>query len=152
MSLVHQFIQKLVTATCLEIQVSIQYSFSLSTERVLYILGDKMVKNAESRIFQIFLVLLLFSQLSNVAAAAAPAEQWNRSFGGDGEDISWCVQQTSDSGYVAAGVKNGNAWLVKLAGNGESIKHKEKPFKGYGRTEKYTYDIFHWIFQWDHFK
>ncbi len=81
-----------------------------------------MVKNTEYRIFQIFLVLILFSQVSSVAAVEAPAEQWNRSFGGDGEDNFWCVQQTSDSGYVIAGatVPYGkemegyhDAWLIK---------------------------------------
>lgn len=30
----------------------------------------------------------------------------------------YSVQQTSDGGYIAAGVKNNDAWLVKLAGNG----------------------------------
>ncbi|MCC4770689.1 hypothetical protein FXV91_11005 [Methanosarcina sp. DH2] len=82
-----------------------------------------MIKNLEYRIFQIFLVLILFSQLLNVTSAEAPAEQWNRSFGGDLEDSSWCVQQTSDGGYVVAGITASygkgtesypDAWLIKV--------------------------------------
>lgn len=64
----------------------------------------------------------------------------------------YSVQQTSDGGYVAAGVKSKNAWLVKLAGNGEGIEHMEKQESGFGQTKNYTYDVFNWIFQWDHLK
>lgn len=80
-------------------------------------------KNAGYRMFRILLILILFSQFSNVAVAAAPAEQWNRSFGGDGEDSSWCVRQTSDDGYIVAGISSSygkgtkgypDAWLIKV--------------------------------------
>ncbi|MEN6292083.1 MAG: hypothetical protein ABFD07_08760, partial [Methanobacterium sp.] len=86
-----------------------------------------MVKNVEHRIFQIFLVLILFLQASNVAAAEAPEEQWNRSFGGNGEDSASCVQQTSDSGYLVAGTTASygkgtegypDAWLIKVDKSG----------------------------------
>jgi hypothetical protein len=59
--------------------------------------------------------------------AAAPAEQWNRSFGGDAEDSSWCVRQTSDGGYVVAGSTASygkgtegypDAWLIKVDNKG----------------------------------
>ncbi|MFY1112054.1 MAG: hypothetical protein AB3K77_10290 [Methanosarcinaceae archaeon] len=79
------------------------------------------------KMFQIFLVLILFSQLSNVAAAAAPAEQWNRSFGGGSEDNFRCVEQTSDGGYIAAGSTYSygkgtkgypDAWLIKVDNKG----------------------------------
>ncbi|AKB24984.1 hypothetical protein MSMTP_1515 [Methanosarcina sp. MTP4] len=79
------------------------------------------------KMFQIFLVLILFSQLSSVAAAAAPAEQWNRSFGGGSEDNFRCVEQTSDSGYIAAGSTYSygkgtkgypDAWLIKVDNKG----------------------------------
>ncbi|MDY9925444.1 hypothetical protein [Methanosarcina sp.] len=82
-----------------------------------------MIKNLEYRIFQIFLVLILFSQLLNVTSAEAPAEQWNKSFGGDLEDSSWCVQQISDGGYVVAGITSSygkgtegypDAWFIKV--------------------------------------
>ncbi|KKG14682.1 hypothetical protein EO98_17395 [Methanosarcina sp. 2.H.T.1A.6] len=77
--------------------------------------------------FQIFLVLILFLQASNAAASEAPAEQWNRSFGGDDEDSSWCVEQTSDGGYIVAGITYSygkgtkgypDAWLIKVDNKG----------------------------------
>jgi hypothetical protein len=47
-----------------------------------------------NKVLQIFLFfcIILFFHVLNVAAAEAPVEQWNRSFGGNGEDSSWCVQ------------------------------------------------------------
>ncbi|WP_440947770.1 hypothetical protein ACSAZL_05840 [Methanosarcina sp. T3] len=86
-----------------------------------------MAKNAESRVFRIFLILILFSQVSNIASAEAPAEQWNRSFGGNDKDNSRCVEQTLDGGYVVAGTTDSygkgsdgqsDAWLIKLDKNG----------------------------------
>ncbi|WP_292388857.1 hypothetical protein [Methanosarcina sp. UBA5] len=62
-----------------------------------------------------------------MAKAASPAEQWNRSFGGDKEDSSWCIQQTSDGGYIVAGITASygkgtegypDAWLIKINNNG----------------------------------
>ncbi|WP_048171659.1 hypothetical protein [Methanosarcina siciliae] len=85
--------------------------------------GYRMVNNTGYRMFRILLILILLSQFSNVAGAAAPAEQWNRSFGGDGEDSSWCVRQTSDDGYIVAGISSSygkgtkgypDAWLIKV--------------------------------------
>jgi hypothetical protein len=58
----------------------------------------------------------------------------------------YSVQQTSDGGYVAAGAKNGDAWLVKLAGYGEGIEHKKTLDSCLSHTKNNTYDIFRWIF------
>lgn len=86
-----------------------------------------MIKNVEHRVFQIFLFLVLFSQVSNIAVAEEPSEQWNRSFGGNGEDSAWCIQQTSDSGYIVAGTTASygkglegfpDAWLIKVDKSG----------------------------------
>lgn len=167
----------------------------LSTDRHCAFWGDRMVKNAEYRIFHIFLVLILFSQVPNVAAIEAPAEQWNRSFGIDGSAFilktdsegnqEWMevfpnctlysVQQTSGNGYIAAGVKNGNAWLVKLASDKESTQYEDgknnesESVNGtesenaenveYGNTSDsffdqiryYIYDTFNGFFQWDYY-
>ncbi|WP_440955576.1 hypothetical protein ACSAZK_00980 [Methanosarcina sp. Mfa9] len=86
-----------------------------------------MVKNTEYKMSLLFLVLVLLIQPLNVAAAAAPAEQWNRSFGGGSEDNFRCVEQTSDGGYIAAGSTYSygkgtkgypDAWLIKVDNKG----------------------------------
>lgn len=66
----------------LENSSCVSISVSLSTESALHILGDKVFKGNAYSMFQIFLVLIPFSQFLNVAAASAPVEQWNRSVGG----------------------------------------------------------------------
>lgn len=53
---------------------------------------------------------------------------------GNTEDSFWCVRQTSDGGYVASGVKNGDAWLVKLAGSEEGVEHKKTSDSGLSQT------------------
>jgi hypothetical protein len=63
----------------------------------------------------------------------------------------YSVQQTSDGGYVAAGVKNENAWLVKLAGYGKGVEDKKAPVSCFSQIRNYNFDIFHWIFHWNHF-
>ncbi len=89
-----------------------------------------MVKNVEYRIFQFFLVLILFLQASNAAASEAPAEQWNRSFGGDNYDYFRCVEQTSDGGYIIAGTIHVNEtdvydiWLIKTNEYGQEQWNK----------------------------
>lgn len=90
-----------------------------------------MFKNLEHRMFQLFLVLILFSLASGVVIAAeAPAEQWNSSFGGEAEDSFWCVQQASDGGYVVAGITSSygrgaegypDAWLIKVDQRGNLL-------------------------------
>ena len=75
----------------------------------------------------LFLFLILLIQSLNVATAAAPGEQWNSSFGGDDEDSSWWVEQTSDGGYIVAGITDSygkgakgypDAWLIKVDNTG----------------------------------
>ena len=79
----------------------------------------------------------------------------------------YSVQQTSDDGYIAAGIKNGNAWLVKLAGdekrtgsegsegigfeNGESAEYGNTSNSLSAQIRYYVCDIFKGIFQWDYY-
>lgn len=71
----------------------------------------------------IALSLLLFAGSSG----AAPSEEWNKTFGGPGDDIANSAQQTSDGGYVVAGYTNSygagddDAWLIKTDGNGNEV-------------------------------
>ncbi len=58
-------------------------------------------------------------------------EQWNKTFGGAGNDYAYSVQQTSDGGYILAGENDsyGNtAWLIKTDTNG--IEQWNKTFFG----------------------
>jgi len=45
-------------------------------------------------------------------------KQWDKTFGGSGYDVSYCVQQTSDSGYILTGwtrsYGNDDLWLIKV--------------------------------------
>jgi len=73
-------------------------------------------------------------------------EQWNKTYGGDGSDYGYSVQQTTDGGYIIVGVTaptgNGNVWLIKTATNG--IEQWNKTFGGsvhdYGYSVQQTTD------------
>ncbi len=64
-------------------------------------------------------ILLLAGDVS-----AVPVEQWNKTFGGTGNDYAYSVQQTSDGGYVFVGFTysyrwgGSDAWLIKTDTNG----------------------------------
>lgn len=60
----------------------------------------------------------------------------------------YSVQQTSDDGYIAAGVKNGNAWLVKLVDDKGSIEYENIRDYSSSQIKNSTYNIFYWIFHW----
>ena len=55
---------------------------------------------------------------------------WDKTFGGTDEDVGFYVQQTSDGGYVVAGVKDdyvggkGLIWLIKTDSNGNLMWDK----------------------------
>lgn len=75
-------------------------------------------------------------------------EEWNQTFGGDLWDISYCIQQTIDDGFIVAGVTTsyGNGsndiWLIKIDSQGN--EEWNRTFGGsnteYGRSIKQTLD------------
>jgi hypothetical protein len=66
-------------------------------------------------------------------------EEWNTSFGGNGYDRGFSVQQTTDGGYVATGwtdsygAGNDDVWLVKADSQGN--EEWNKTFGGSGRDQ-----------------
>lgn len=46
---------------------------------------------------------------------------WNRTFGGSGEEGAFCIQPTSDSGYIIGGFNNSYAWLIKTDAQGNKM-------------------------------
>jgi len=60
----------------------------------------------------------------------APDVVWTRTFGGASYEWPWCVEETSDSGYVVTGYTGSttdgyrHAYIVKLNANGDSVWSK----------------------------
>lgn len=56
---------------------------------------------------------------------ASGNSQWERTYGGDGDDLARCIIGTTDGGYMIAGgfsaATSQNAWLVKLDHAGEDV-------------------------------
>ncbi|MFA6524268.1 MAG: T9SS type A sorting domain-containing protein [Candidatus Paceibacterota bacterium] len=62
--------------------------------------------------------------------------QWQKSLGGSGDDVAYCIKQTTDSGYVVAGYSQSNNgdvtgnigscdyWIVKLNSTGSIVWEK----------------------------
>jgi len=79
---------------------------------------------------KLLLSLSIFCNLLTTLSAQ-PAIEWQRSLGGSASETLWCIQQTSDGGYVTAGFTTSNNgdvsgnhgggdwWVVKLSQTGE---------------------------------
>ncbi len=76
----------------------------------------------------ITLVLLILAY----PGGAIPSEQWNRTFGGNAEDIAFDVKETSDGGFAVAGQfkylsrdvrmpANVDAWIIKTDADGKIL-------------------------------
>jgi len=73
-------------------------------------------------------------------------QQWNKAFGGTGSDNAYCVQQTTDGGYILAGetdsfgAGNIDAWLIKTdsSGNEQWSKTFGGSIRDYGYSVQQT--------------
>jgi hypothetical protein len=68
--------------------------------------------------------------------------QWNNTYGGTGNDVAYCIVQTSDGGYALAGTTTSyglggdDFWLVKTDSSGN--KQWDKTFGGTGNDQAYS--------------
>ena len=59
-----------------------------------------------------------------VKADSLGNEQWNKTFGGSGNDVGYTVRQTIDRGYIIVGftysfgLSGGSGWLIKTDADG----------------------------------
>ena len=69
-------------------------------------------------------------------------EEWNRTFGGSGEDLGTSLKRAGDGGYVIAGITssygsgNRDLWLMKTDSKGEELWNRT--FGGTGRNEGFS--------------
>ena len=85
------------------------------------------------------LIVLTVLALPVAAFAQPPDSLWSRTFGGPGHDRAFCVQQTTDGGYILVGytysfgMGSSDFWLVKTNASGDSLW--SRTFGGLGRDE-----------------
>jgi len=62
--------------------------------------------------------------------------EWNRTYGGEGDDRAYSLVATFDGGYALAGYKSGNFWLVKT----DELGNMEwnQTYRGLGRNEAWS--------------
>ncbi len=83
-----------------------------------------------SKIAVLLAALILFLIIPTLVQAAAPAEQWNKTFGGTLDDRANSVQNTSDGGCIIAGTTSSygaggsDAWLIKVDSSGNQTWNK----------------------------
>ena len=105
----------------------------------------KTKRNPPAFLLFSFIICILFQP----ASADGPAVQWEKTFGGSSLDVGLSVQQTSDGGFIIAGVypilwcsQMTNVYLVKTDPNGNLLW--QKTFGGssddYGHSVQQTSD------------
>ena len=93
-------------------------------------------------------IALLVSFISMSCGQAPYSTAWSQTFGGSDLDAGWPVQQTSDGGYIIAGLTasygagNRDIWLIKTYSSVDTTWNKT--FGGsdndYGRSVQQTWD------------
>lgn len=99
-------------------------------------LGKGEQKNMRSNFKVVVVITLLAFSLFAGVVRAEPHEEWNKTFGGAGDDMAFSVQPASDSGFIIAGYTNSygagmdDAWLIKTDANGSEQWNKTFGGKG----------------------
>lgn len=70
-------------------------------------------------------------------------QQWMKEFS---NCTLYSVKRTSDGGYIAAGVKNKHAWLVKLAGDEKYVENKVSSIEYNDTADSIFSQIFNYIY------
>lgn len=99
------------------------------------------VSNAEIKNFDIKSNDITYIRNNEKTYFGSPPEEWNKTFGGLKSDDGYSVKQTSDGGFIIAGLKDswmdenmtdyGEGWLIKTDNNGNI--QWDRIFEGRGR-------------------
>lgn len=116
-------------------------------------LNSSLMFKMNVKTFLSIITLFSLGLISVIGVSAAPSalppqEEWNKTFGGSRDEIFTSVQQTSDGGFVVAGITqsfgdgSSNAWLVKTdsSGNEEWNRTFGGPLEDEAQAVKQTYD------------
>jgi hypothetical protein len=88
------------------------------------------------------ILLLALPPLTHSTATTEPQVEWEKTFGGAGDDGGYSVQQTSDGGYIIVGYTKSygsggaNVYLIKVNANG--IMQWSRTFGGSGDDGGYS--------------
>jgi hypothetical protein len=87
------------------------------------------------RMLILFLIIILFSLLiSGCTPKETPPSQpivWQKTFGGNSDDVAFSIQQTQDGGYIVAGYTSSfgaggsDVYVIKLDENGNTAPYPQ---------------------------